>query len=256
MKSLLIALSMYSKFPVPQVEWEEKSLRWALCYFPVVGLLIVLPLRLWLCLWPLLGLDALGPAGAVLLPIALSGAIHMDGLCDTCDALSSHRSREEKLRILKDSHAGAFAIICCALYLLVFYAAWSDIRLTPSAATLLSLTPFLSRCLSGLAAVSWQNARGTGLLATFTTPMEARKARLILLAETAAALLAAVLLCWYNSTWELLTIPAAALLTFAWYYRISHRQFGGITGDTEGFFLQLCECAMVVAGAAGQHLLS
>ena len=86
--------------------------------------------------------------------------------------------------------------------------------------------------------------------------MEARKARLILLAETAAALLAAVLLCWYNSTWELLTIPAAALLTFAWYYRISHRQFGGITGDTEGFFLQLCECAMVVAGAAGQHLLS
>ena len=144
MKSLLIALSMYSKFPVPQVEWEEKSLRWALCYFPVVGLLIVLPLRLWLCLWPLLGLDALGPAGAVLLPIALSGAIHMDGLCDTCDALSSHRSREEKLRILKDSHAGAFAIICCALYLLVFYAAWSDIRLTPSAATLLSLASRLS----------------------------------------------------------------------------------------------------------------
>jgi adenosylcobinamide-GDP ribazoletransferase len=86
--------------------------------------------------------------------------------------------------------------------------------------------------------------------------MEARKARLILLAETVAALLAALLLCWYNGTWELLAIPAAALLTFAWYHCISYRQFGGITGDTEGFFLQICECAMVVAGAVGQRLWS
>lgn len=254
MKSLLIAFSMYSKLPVPQVEWDEKSLRWALCAFPAVGLVIAALLRLWLWLWPALGLTALGPAVAALLPIALSGAIHMDGFCDTCDALSSHRPREEKLRILKDSHAGAFAIICCALYLLLFYAAWSDIRLTASSAAVLSLIPLLSRCLSGLAAVSWRNARGSGLLATFTTPMETKKARLILLLETFLTLLAILLLCWRGDAWELTAIPAAALLTFAWYHRLSHRQFGGITGDTEGFFLQICECAMVVAGAAAQRV--
>lgn len=253
MKSLLIALSMYSKLPVPQIEWDERSLRWALCAFPIIGVVIAAALRLWLYLWPLLGLTALGPALAVLLPIALSGAIHMDGFCDTCDALSSHRPREEKLRILKDSHAGAFAIICCALYLMVFFAAWSDVSLTPASAWVLSLTPLLSRCLSGLAAVSWRNARGTGLLASFTQPMEIKKARLILLAETAAALLAMVLLCLDSGAYELLAVPAAALAVFAWYYRLAHRQFGGITGDTEGFFLQICECAMVLAAAIMQH---
>ena len=254
MKSLLIALSMYSKIPVPQVEWDEASLRWALCFFPAVGLIIAAVLRLWLWLWPALGLTALGPVLAALLPIALSGAIHMDGLCDTCDALSSHRSREEKLRILKDSHAGAFAVICCALYLLVLTAAWADAAPTGVSAAVLSLTPLLSRCLSALAAVSWPNARGSGLLAAFTTPMETKRARLILLAETLAALLAMVLLCLDSHAWELLSVPAAALAVFLWYRRLSRRQFGGITGDTEGFFLQICECAMVAAAAAAQHL--
>lgn len=255
MKALLIAFSMYSKLPVPQIEWDERSLRWALCAFPAVGIVIAAALRLWLWLWPALGLTALGPAGALLIPIALSGAIHLDGLCDTCDALASHRSREEKLRILKDSRTGAFAVICCALYLLVFYAAWSDITPTPAAAAVLSLTPLLSRCLSGLAAVSWRNARGSGLLASFTQPMEARAARLILAAETAAVLVLMVLLCRRGNAWELLSVPAAALLVFAWYRRLAYRQFGGITGDTEGFFLQLSECAMAAAAAAAQHLL-
>lgn len=255
MKSLLIALSMYTKIPVPQVDWDEKSLRWALCWFPAAGVIIAAALRLWLWLWPRLGLTALGPAVAVLIPVALSGAIHLDGLCDTCDALASRRSREEKLRILKDSHTGAFAVICCALYLLLFTAAWADTALTAASAAVLSLTPILSRCLSGLAAVSWRNARGSGLLATFTHPIEARKARAVLLAETIAAIFAIALLCLDSGAWELLSVPAAALAVFAWYYRLAHRQFGGITGDTEGFFLQLCECAMVAAAAVAQHLL-
>ena len=44
----------------------------------------------------------------------------------------------------------------------------------------LALGPVLSRSLSGLAAVSWPNARGSGLLATFTQPVDARRARVVL----------------------------------------------------------------------------
>jgi len=245
MKSLLIAFSMYSNIPVPQVEWDEKSLRWALCWFPAVGLAVGAVLWGWLWLWGRLGLAALGPAGAAVLPIVLSGGIHMDGFCDTCDALSSRRDREEKLRILKDSHTGAFAIICCGVYLLLLDAGWREVSL--SAAPLLCLTPVLSRCLSGLAAVSWKNARGSGLLAVFAKPAEGRAARLILLAETAAVLLTMVFLCWRLGTPELLAVPVAALAVFGYYRWMAFRQFGGITGDTEGFFLQLCECAMVLA---------
>ena len=36
-KSLAVALSMYSKIPVPAVEWKKENMKYAMCFFPVVG---------------------------------------------------------------------------------------------------------------------------------------------------------------------------------------------------------------------------
>ena len=250
MKPLLIAFAMYSKIPMPRVEWDKKSLGRALCFLPLVGVVIGAVLLGWLWLWETLDFGPLGAAGAVALPLLLSGAIHLDGFCDTCDALSSHQTRERKLEILKDSHTGAFAIICCCLYLLVFYAAWREVDIDGAAAFVLALGPVLSRSLSGLAATSWKNARGSGLLATFTEPMDSRKARAVLfvifLAAAVGMLLADPLLGG--------TTALAAALTFAYYRWMAFGQFGGITGDTAGFFLQVCECAMVLTVALVQRL--
>lgn len=41
-----------------------------------------------------------------LLPLIVSGGIHLDGLVDTADALYSRRETEKKLEILKDPHVG------------------------------------------------------------------------------------------------------------------------------------------------------
>ena len=178
MKSLIIAFAMYSKVPMPRVDWEKKALSWALCWFPLVGAVIGAVLCGWMALARYLGFGPLFFAAvALLIPIALSGGIHLDGFCDTCDALSSHQTRERKLEILKDSHTGAFAIICCGLYLLVFFACWSEVAAAGRAALVLALGPVLSRSLSGLFAVTLPNARGTGLLATFTDTMDTAKAR-------------------------------------------------------------------------------
>ena len=48
---------------------------------------------------------------------------------------------------------------------------------------------------------------------------------------------------------------AAALLTFVYYYRRSKKEFGGITGDTAGYFVTLCEGCVVAAVAIAQHLM-
>ena len=49
-----------------------------------------------------------------------------------------------------------------------------------------------------------------------------------------------------------------AALSFLWYWRMAFRAFGGITGDTAGWFLQICElfqvAGMAVAGKAGLGL--
>ena len=86
----------------------------------------------------------------------------------------------------------------------------------------------------------------TGLLATFTGPMDAVKARGVLAA------------------WAVLTGGAmvrtglAALvgagLACVYYVVTARRQFGGVTGDLAGFFLQLCELGMVLCAAVGQRL--
>lgn len=247
MRSVIIAFSMYSRLPMPRVGWDEKSLSWALCWFPLVGGVIGAVLWGWMWLWERFGLGALGAAGAVLLPIAVSGGIHMDGLCDTCDALASNREPARRLEILKDSHAGAFACIGCGVYLLAMFAAWTE---APRCAVL-ALSPVLSRCLSALAAVSWKNARGSGLLASFTAPMDSRRARALLMALTAAVMTVMTLL-------DGSAAVVGAALSFLWYWRMAFRAFGGITGDTAGWFLQICElfqvAGMAVAGKAGLGL--
>ena len=250
-RSLCIAVAMYSKLPTPRVDWDQKSLSWAMCFFPVVGVVIALLLGLWLGLCALLDFGPfLRSAVALLLPIAVSGAIHLDGFCDTSDALGSHQSREKKLEILKDSHTGAFAIICCGLYLLVFFAAWCQVEAAGRTALVLGLGPVLSRSLSGLFAVTLPNARGTGLLATFTGPMDAARARVVLAVWVAAAAVAMVLL----SPWTGAGALAGAALACLYYVTTARRQFGGVTGDLAGFFLQLCELGMVLGAIAAQRI--
>ena len=63
----------------------------------------------------------------VLVPVVITGGIHVDGLLDTSDALSSWRDREKRLEILKDSHAGAFAVITACVYFMAFYGGYSQI---------------------------------------------------------------------------------------------------------------------------------
>ena len=251
MKSLIIAFAMYSKLPMPRVEWEKRALSWALCFFPLVGAVIGGVLYGWMALAGHLGV---GPvffaAFALLIPIAFSGGIHLDGFCDTCDALSSHQSKERKLEILKDSHTGAFAIICCALYLLVFFACWSEVAATGRAALVLALGPALSRSLSGLFAVTLPNARGTGMLATFTDTMDTAKARGVMVIWVVACVAAMLWLDLWTGGAALLGAGLACL-----YYRVmSQRQFGGVTGDLAGFFLQICELGIVLMVAVVQKI--
>lgn len=251
MKSLIIAFAMYSKVPMPRVDWEKKALSWALCFFPLVGAVIGAVLYGWMALARYLGFGPLFFAAvALLIPIALSGGIHLDGFCDTCDALSSHQTRERKLEILKDSHTGAFAIICCGLYLLVFFACWSEVAAAGRAALVLALGPVLSRSLSGLFAVTLPNARGTGLLATFTDTMDTAKARGVMVIWVVACVAAMLWLDLWTGGAALLGAGLACL-----YYRVmSARQFGGVTGDLAGFFLQICELGMVLMVAVVQKI--
>ena len=116
---LLVAFSMYSAIPVPQVNWKKQTMRWALGFLPLIGVLIGAIEWFWFAFCVHFGAAGVFYAViAALIPLAVSGGIHLDGLCDTCDALCSFGDREKRLAILKDPHVGAFGPLWLMAFLL------------------------------------------------------------------------------------------------------------------------------------------
>lgn len=123
-KSLVIAFSMYSKIPMPHLELEEKDMRYVMGFFPLAGLVIGAVIYGWVYISGLLNVpDISRTLVLVVIPVLITGGIHIDGYMDTSDALNSYGDREKKLDILKDSHIGAFAVIRLLMYSAVYYAA-------------------------------------------------------------------------------------------------------------------------------------
>ena len=106
----------------------------------------------------------------VLVPVIVTGGIHVDGLLDTSDALSSWRDREKRLEILKDSHAGAFAVITACVYFLTMYGGMSQIVEQDNRKMLYILATgyMVSRCLSGIGVITLPKANASGTVAEFS----------------------------------------------------------------------------------------
>lgn len=246
--SFVIAFSMYSHIPMPQVEWTGERMKYAMCFFPLVGAVIGL---LELALWMVCGAFDFPYFRQILpvaLPILITGGIHMDGLLDVIDARSSHGETEKKLEILKDPHTGAFAIIGCGVYLLVYLAAFREMRpqMIPAYCMIFTLT----RSLSGLAVVTFPMAKKSGLAASFSGAAQKKTVGIVMAGYLAAAELGI----WYlGGMAAAVTVFFVSLFVYIWYYTMAKREFGGITGDLAGYFLQMCELALVAGLAIVSH---
>jgi adenosylcobinamide-GDP ribazoletransferase len=244
----LIAFSMYSHIPVPQVEWTKERMKYVMCFFPLIGVVIGL-VQLAVCLiCDTFGFPHFRQFLPVVLPILVTGGIHMDGLLDVIDARFSHEDTEKKLEILKDPHTGAFAIIGCCVYLLLYLAAFLEMK--PGMIPAYCMIFIMTRALSGLAVVTFPMAKKSGLAATFSGAAQKRTVGIIMVLYLAASEWGI----WYlGGTLAAITAFGTALLVFVYYYRMAKRDFGGITGDLAGYFLQISELALVTGLAVVSH---
>lgn len=158
-RSCIVSFSMYSKIPMPQFKWNDDDMKYMLVFFPWIGAVIGLLLMLWRYIYSHFGVaDICYVCIGALIPIAVTGGFHIDGFMDTMDAFHSYKPREEKLAILKDSHIGAFAVIMLAAYGLLFMGAFSQI-MDDKAFIVFCAGFFITRCLSGIAVVSFKSAK-------------------------------------------------------------------------------------------------
>lgn len=241
-KSILIAFSMFSAIPVPQVEWNEKNMRFMMCAFPLVGVSVAFfqILFAFFCKVAHLPLP-LAALGFTLIPVFVTGGIHVDGFMDTADALGSHADREKKLEILKDSHSGAFAVLSCVLYFLSFFVFSFVILRTVDFRNFLVLQSVfvLSRILSAFAVAAFPIAKNSGLVHTFSKTSYKKFTAVWSLFLLALVSALDIFFGRYLGT----ALVAVSLSVFCFYFVVAVKNFGGITGDTAGAFVQICEIA-------------
>lgn len=169
LRAMAIAFSTYSRIPVPQFEWRERDMKYALCFFPWVGAVIGVLFVLWngLCEKYMVGdLCRVLVGGAV--PIIVTGGFHLDGFLDTMDAFYSYGSREKKLEILKDSHIGAFAVVSFSMYGVIYLGAFSEVT-DESLLRILGGGFFCRAVSAGSASSPFRRPGGTGHSASLRT---------------------------------------------------------------------------------------
>lgn len=245
LKSLMIAFSIYSKIPVPQFEWKEEDMKYMLCFFPWIGAVIGGCVYFWnhLC-----GIFDVGKTCYILIgtsiPLMITGGFHVDGFMDTMDAFHSYQSKEKKLEILKDSHIGAFAVIMLVLYEIVYIGAFSEVA-DKSLLKIVCGGFFLERCLSGISVVSFPSAKKDGMLYLFASSSQKAIVKWSLYLQS----IACICFMLWQSLYEGIIVVIAAFFAFAYYYYRTKKELGGITGDTAGYFVLICEASMVIMAA-------
>ncbi len=160
---LLVALQFLTSLPLPAVPMASPAaLARSLPWFPAVGLLLGLVAAALDHLLRMVVPDGVGSILVLAALLMLTGAIHLDGLMDTCDGLFCAKGRDERLAIMRDSHVGSFGVAGGVMVLLAKYAALvslpADLRLSG-----LVLMACLGRWAILVAACAFPYARPEGL---------------------------------------------------------------------------------------------
>ncbi|MEL6576601.1 MAG: adenosylcobinamide-GDP ribazoletransferase [Pseudomonadota bacterium] len=238
------AAEFLTRLPLPAAGWEEGRLRFALAWFPLVGLGVGLAQGLALASAVLILPPAVAAGLAIALGLWLTGALHEDGLADTADGLGGAGTpRERALEIMRDSRLGTYGAAALIVALGLRWAGFACLAGVPADAVLaVAAAGLLSRA-ALLPLARMPMAREGGLGGMLSAPQDtALNAR-----ETVAACVyagaALALLGWA----PFLVALGAASVTTVLLSRLAFRRLGGMTGDTFGAVVVAAELAVLLA---------
>jgi len=185
---------------------------------------------------------------AVAALVAVTGALHEDGLADVADGFGGGATREKKLEIMRDSRLGSYGAVALALALMLRVASLAALteRGLGLAISALICAGAVSRTAGLLPLLLSVPARRDGAGAAMPRPAgDATRLALILAGAASAPLLFAGL-----SVSQVLCPGIAAALAAFVVTRLAERQIGGYTGDVLGATQQAAEIAVLLALSA------
>ncbi len=233
---VLTAVQFMTRCPVPAwVGHSPDQLNRATRYFPLVGIAVgtVGAGVFWAASQ---GLPPLAAAVlSIIATLLATGAFHEDGLADTCDGLFGGWTRDDALRIMKDSRLGTFGVAGLCTVLVTKAALLHDPAAIIAAhaasrfmaVTLIAALPYVRESEQGARAKPVAHGVGVQELAV-------------------AGLCGLVPLLFVHR--PLVSVAVAAILTLA-LARWFRRRLGGYTGDTLGATQQVAELAILGVAA-------
>jgi adenosylcobinamide-GDP ribazoletransferase len=239
MRRFIIAVQFLTVFPLStNHHFDDIDLGKSMLYFPLVGLgigAILVGIRMSLSSYlPADVTDAL----LITSLIVISGAMHLDALADTGDAVFSGKDKSGKLQVMKDSAVGAMGVVSIVMVILLKYAALVALS-TPLKNKALLLMPLLGRWTQVIVAYSSDYAGfSKGLGFPFTTHVS-----LMILILT--ALMSGIASFYLFSLPGLIVVGAVGVtaLLYSFYFKWL---LGGVTGDVLGASTELIEVLVLV----------
>jgi adenosylcobinamide-GDP ribazoletransferase len=241
--SFFAALQFLTLFP-----WPKRTARGAdevgraAIFFPIIGLL--LGATLMAANWLLASIATLELSSVTLVALLalLTRGLHLDGLGDTFDGLGAGGDRERILRVMDDSHIGAFGVMAIVLVLFLKIHALASIDVDRWRALLIA--PVLGRwamVLLGYRSKAAKAGLGSTLIDHLAT-------KYFLFATFISLLLVAAIL--HETGIAMMAWVAIFTLASKIYF---HRRLGGVTGDTFGAVGELSETSVMVFLALGSR---
>lgn len=245
MKKLLLAFQFLTIIPVKDTGIvTDREVGGSAAFFPIAGLvqgtLLVFAAVILLRFFPIELTNLL----LLLLLVITNGALHLDGLADTFDAIASRGDRQKKLAIMKDSTIGPAGVIAIIFALMLKYLLLNEVYSNSTPATyylILFLLPIYSRWAMVPAIFHSKSAREDGLGKAFIENAGVKE----LMTATVLTLLFSFLSVFVifhkpNLAHVIFSLPALYIFSLitVWF---CGRRFGGMTGDTFGAVSELSE---------------
>lgn len=243
MKLFWATAAFLTTLPVPRTQniLPPQEFSKGVVFYTVIGLLV--GLIDYICYGTatfFLHMQLLGAVLAIFSETIVTGAFHLDGLADTCDAFFSAREKEKMLDIMKDSRIGTngtLALIFDILLKVVLLAAIPEndvylaVLLAPVAGK--TATPILMKS---------NYAREKAGLGSLYLSQKYTKYMI------AAVFIGVLLLAGFLQKKSLL--PILAVLLFAFLFReYCQHKIGGMTGDTLGAGYEIAEIIFLMVMA-------
>ena len=262
MKRILLAFQFLTIIPVKEMkDVSEKEIGGASIFFPltgfVQGVLFVVSAGLFLKIFP----PELANGLLILVIVATSGGLHLDGLADTFDAIALRGDREKKLLVMKDSTIGPVGVIAIVLALLLKFLALNSL-FHYSLFTFyysLFLMPVFSRWVMVTAIFHGKSARQDGIGKIFIENTKLKELVIATLLVIGCWLLVTIfflssLFTIYPGLAQrsgagyslfLVSIPVLYIfsLVSVWF---CNKKFGGMTGDTFGAVSEISEILFLI----------